>query len=136
VSQGYVYFFQANDARVKIGRSDDPRRRLRDLSALVGHRLVVIGVMSSDEPVAEEAAIHSAFAAHHIEGEWFNGNVIAKLDVYRPRFLAKPPESQVLVQTWVSPDFHAACTARAKSEGRSLANWFRRELGKITGVEE
>jgi hypothetical protein len=136
MSQGYVYFFQAKNARVKIGQSTDPRRRLLDLSRHAGHRLDVIGVMPSDVPLAEEAAIHSAFAAHHIEGEWFNVACVAAIDTYRPRFLTKLPESQKLIQIWTSPEFHAACAARAKSEGRSLANWFRRELTKISGVSE
>jgi hypothetical protein len=135
MSQGYVYFFQASDGRVKIGKSDDPRRRLRDLSSR-GRKLTVLGVMASDEPFAEEAGVHAALVKHHIEGEWFNGNVVAAIDAYRPRFLAELPESQHLIQVWVSPEFHAECVARAKSEGRSLANWLRHELGKLTEIEE
>lgn len=136
MSQGYVYFFQDKDTRVKIGQSTDPHRRLLALSRHAGHRLNVIGVMPSDEPLTEEAAIHSAFAEHCIEGEWFNAACVAAIDIYRPRFLARLPESQKLVQIWTSPEFHAACVSRAKSEGRSLANWLRRELTKIAGVAE
>ena len=135
MSQGYVYFFQAADTRVKIGKSEDPRRRLRDLKSLAG-KLTVLGVMPSDEPLAEERSIHRKFAKHHIEGEWFNSTVRAELDVYRSRFLEKLPESQHLVQVWVSPEFHASCAALAKSEGRSLANWLRCQLTKIAGIEE
>jgi len=138
-SQGYVYFFQdceALDQRVKIGKSDDPRRRLRDLKRLVKHQLTVIGVMPSDEPLAEETVIHRLCAEHHIEGEWFNAAVLAKIEAYRSRFLEKLPESPALVQVWVSPEAYAACVSRAKSEGRSLANWFRHELHKIAGTEE
>ena len=41
-----------------------------------------------------------------------------------------------LVQTWVSPELRKALDAKAKSEGRTLANFVRRELGKIAGVVE
>lgn len=41
-----------------------------------------------------------------------------------------------LVQTWVSPKMHKALGARAQREGRTLANFVRRELGKIVGIEE
>lgn len=36
MSQGYIYFFQAKDTRVKIGKTDDPHRRLRDLKRDAG----------------------------------------------------------------------------------------------------
>jgi len=41
-----------------------------------------------------------------------------------------------LVQTWVSPELWKALVAKAKSEGRTLANYTRRELGKIVGIAE
>lgn len=41
-----------------------------------------------------------------------------------------------LVQTWVSPEMWKALVAKAKGEGRTLANFMRRELGKIVGISE
>jgi len=41
-----------------------------------------------------------------------------------------------LVQTWVSPEMWKALCAKAKSEGRTLANFTRRELGKLVGIAE
>ncbi len=41
-----------------------------------------------------------------------------------------------LVQTWVSPELKKALDARAKSEGRTLANYVRRELGKLFDIGE
>jgi hypothetical protein len=41
-----------------------------------------------------------------------------------------------LVQTWVSPEMWKALVAKAKSEGRTLANFARRELGKLVGIGE
>lgn len=131
MSQGYVYFFQSVDTRVKIGKTDDPHRRLRDLSH-DGRRLTVIGVMQSTEPLAEEAAILRECAEHCVEGEWFNSAVLTKIEAYRHRFLKTlPAPKQVLIQSWVTPDLYEALVARAKSEGRSLSNFARQELTKI-----
>jgi predicted DNA-binding protein len=41
-----------------------------------------------------------------------------------------------LVQTWVSHELRKALDALAKKEGRTLANYVRRELGKIAGIAE
>jgi len=41
-----------------------------------------------------------------------------------------------LVQTWVSPEMWKALRDLAKSEGRTLANLMRRELGKLVGFAE
>ena len=41
-----------------------------------------------------------------------------------------------LAQTWVSPELWKALNARAKSEGRTLANFMRHELGKLVGIAE
>lgn len=135
--QGYVYFFQDADLRVKIGKSDDPHRRLRDLKRDVGHRLTVIGVMQSAEPLVEEARILRECIEHRIEGEWFTCAVIPKIEIYRSRFIEKLPEpKQLLIQSWVSPELYEALVMRAKKEGRTLANYVRRELGKLAGVDE
>lgn len=133
----YVYFFQADNGHVKIGQSGDPRVRLNTLSYVVGHRLTVIGVMPSDDARAEEIAIHRACDEHHFEGEWFRPDVRTKIESYRHRFLAELPEARrVLIQTAVSPELCEALEARAKNEGRTLANLMRYELGKIVGVTE
>ena len=132
----YVYFFQDAALRVKIGQTADPRRRLRSLSSLTSHRLTVIGVMLSDDARAEEAAIHHTFAEYRLEGEWFDGTVIAKLDGYRERFLDELPETDSLIQTWTTPELHEVLETRAKNEGRTLANFVRHELGKLVGVAE
>ena len=48
----------------------------------------------------------------------------------------KHRKTHKLVQTWVSPELRKALDALAKKEGRTLANYVRRELGKIAGVTE
>jgi len=48
----------------------------------------------------------------------------------------KHRKTHKLVQTWVSPELRKALDALAKKEGRTLANYVRRELGRIAGVTE
>ena len=48
----------------------------------------------------------------------------------------KHRQKHKLVQSWVSPELRAALDSRAKAEGRTLANYVRRELGKIAGIDE
>jgi hypothetical protein len=48
----------------------------------------------------------------------------------------KHRKAHKLVQTWVSPELRKVLDALAKKEGRTLANWVRRELGKIAGIAE
>ena len=48
----------------------------------------------------------------------------------------KHRKTHKLVQTWVSPELRKALDALAKKEGRTLANYVRRELGKIAGIAE
>ena len=48
----------------------------------------------------------------------------------------KHRKTHKLVQTWVSPELRKALDALAKKEGRTLANYVRRELGKIAGITE
>jgi hypothetical protein len=47
---------------------------------------------------------------------------------------ARHRKSHKLVQAWVSPKMRELLEALAKSEGRSLANFVRHELGKIAGM--
>lgn len=48
----------------------------------------------------------------------------------------KHRKTHKLVQTWVSPEMKKMLDARVKSEGRTVANWLRREIGKILGATE
>jgi predicted DNA-binding protein len=48
----------------------------------------------------------------------------------------KHRKAHKLVQTWVSPEMRKALDAKAKIEGRTLANYVRRELGKLVGFIE
>jgi len=48
----------------------------------------------------------------------------------------KHRKTHKLAQMWVSQDYFKALLTRAKTEGRTVANFMRHELGKIIGVAE
>ncbi len=84
---------------------------------------------------------------HSRESESIAGSTAASAACYATRIEMPTPRStetrtekhrkaHKLVQTWVSPELWNALVARAKSEGRTLANFARRELGKLVGIAE
>ena len=54
----------------------------------------------------------------------------------RAQAIAKRLKTHKLVQAWVSKPMWKALSAKAKSEERSLANFVRRELGKLVDMTE
>ena len=65
-----VYFIQdEHTLRVKIGFSQDPLQRLRQLQTGNGHRLAIVRVL--DGRVGQEKALHRRYEAFRRQGEWF-----------------------------------------------------------------
>ncbi len=66
----FVYFIQAGDAGpIKIGKADKPDRRVKQLQIASPYRLHLRAVCCGD--VAAERYLHSVFADHQLEAEWF-----------------------------------------------------------------
>ena len=64
-----VYFIGSIGGPIKIGVSDCPERRLRQLQTGCPHRLQILAQMPGDE--ANERGLHHDFRAAKIGGEWF-----------------------------------------------------------------
>ena len=65
-----VYFILAADAGlVKIGRSNCPERRLRDMTPYSPVTLELLG--SIEGPARLERQIHTLLIEHHSRNEWF-----------------------------------------------------------------
>lgn len=65
-----IYFIQSvGGGPIKIGVSDDPRRRLADLQVGSPAVLRLIGTAAGDQ--RREAALHRRLAEHRLHGEWF-----------------------------------------------------------------
>ncbi|WPZ05514.1 GIY-YIG nuclease family protein [Pelagerythrobacter marinus] len=65
-----VYFMTCRSlGQVKIGHSCNPQRRLETLQSGCPMPLVIEATMRGGR--AQEMALHSRFAAHRRQGEWF-----------------------------------------------------------------
>ncbi len=69
LARGSFVYFIASPRAVKIGRSTQPRKRLRALQRFNAERLELLGVVPGRQLV--ELALHKRFAKHRIAGEWF-----------------------------------------------------------------
>lgn len=65
-----LYFIRADNGLMKIGRTKNLPRRLRDLQAASPLRLNVILVLAGSSEI--EAAWHRGYAEHRRHGEWFD----------------------------------------------------------------
>jgi hypothetical protein len=73
-SPGFIYFIRAiqgprHSARVKIGWTRDPRKRLKDLQTGSPVELYLIGAIPGGRE--DERAMHERFALSRMHGEWF-----------------------------------------------------------------
>lgn len=69
--QGWVYFVEAANGYVKIGRSDDPSRRFCDFVTMSPIPIWLRHTVFSDNYVMAEANIHNMLNEHRRHGEWF-----------------------------------------------------------------
>ena len=70
VDGSVVYFVQAGKlGPVKIGTTTDINARLLDLQCANPDKLTLLGTLPGNADT--ERALHQAFAAHNIRGEWF-----------------------------------------------------------------
>jgi Meiotically up-regulated gene 113 len=70
-----IYFIGHPDGRIKIGRSGNVSRRLRQLETGAGCRLTILGGMPGDSVVSEsslEADLHVVFGHLLAHREWFH----------------------------------------------------------------
>lgn len=65
----HLYIVQDESGRVKIGRSTDPRRRIRGFQTASGHKMTLLLILHDQG--GEELAFHRALASHRGIGEWF-----------------------------------------------------------------
>lgn len=67
-----IYFVQCQSTRaIKIGKSNDPAGRIRNLQTASHETLCLLGTMKGDE--YEEHLLHALFDTYLIRGEWFRG---------------------------------------------------------------
>ena len=69
-----IYFIQAGEnGPIKIGKSDDPERRLKDLQTAHYEELELLHVWDhEDDGEWDEPKIHAHLSEYRRHGEWFN----------------------------------------------------------------
>lgn len=67
---GFIYAIKAANQRVKIGWSNDPRRRYREVAVNCPEKTELIGFFPGTR--ADEAAAHERLRPWRITGEWFD----------------------------------------------------------------
>lgn len=68
-----IYFIKAvNSGAIKIGVSNDPRRRLDTMQTGSAEPLELLGVLPGQ--FEEERRLHEMLKRHRIHGEWFRGD--------------------------------------------------------------
>ena len=65
-----VYFILSTNGTIKIGISQTPEWRIKDLQRDRDDRLTLLGVCEGG--LRKEQALHKEFAAYRVRGEWFN----------------------------------------------------------------
>ena len=74
--QGHVYLMRADRDRYKIGRTNSPQRRHREVALNVPYRTELVHTIATDDPSGIERYWHRRFESRRISGtEFFNLNV-------------------------------------------------------------
>ena len=66
-----IYIIKCNEY-IKVGISNDPKRRLKDLQTSNPYKLKLLSVYQPKQPVIAERVIHALLDKYHERGEWFN----------------------------------------------------------------
>lgn len=94
----HLYVFQADDGPVKIGISENPQKRARELELSAGRAITRRFISPCiNNPRAIEQALHKHFRAYRTVGEWFAVNFdeaeSAARALLAPLMLADGPRS-------------------------------------------
>lgn len=79
---GYIYFITDGIGHIKIGVTDAPERRIKQLQTGNANFLEIIFQIETDsmeEAYEVEALLHEMFSDNRINGEWFEEKPVIKL---------------------------------------------------------
>jgi hypothetical protein len=70
---GYVYLIGSHLYRwYKIGKSNTPKIRIKDIGILLPFKIEVIAVWRTERDAYLESMLHAKYRNNHINGEWFH----------------------------------------------------------------
>jgi predicted GIY-YIG superfamily endonuclease len=68
----FIYIAKDESGRFKIGISNDPERRIRELNVGNAERVHLVAVAKANNRFEDETMLHHANADKRIKGEWFS----------------------------------------------------------------
>jgi hypothetical protein len=69
---GYIYFIEnTHDTLIKIGKSRNPEKRLKELQTGTGFELRLLTQKFCSKMLKMEQYLHKRFEEDRMEGEWF-----------------------------------------------------------------
>lgn len=77
VKKTNIYFIKSNEA-IKIGKSDNVPRRLKELQTSNHSSLEILYVIENEEETLEKHT-HGICERYHVKGEWFSLTVLDHL---------------------------------------------------------
>lgn len=72
VYKGYVYLLQSATGAYKIGRTKNPKDRMKTFSVKLPFEVEYICIIQTDDMYGLEQSLHDQFANKRLNGEWFN----------------------------------------------------------------
>jgi hypothetical protein len=73
LNTSYVYFIRESGMqRIKIGKADDPKQRIKELSTGSAHNHEIVHLIKSENPYKTENLFHKHFREKRYKGEWFD----------------------------------------------------------------
>jgi len=88
---GYVYIVWSDRQLYKIGRTNDVRRRMRELAKRGETGLRIVHTLQAQDMIQMEAYLHQRFASKRVTGEWY---ALAGEDVEYIKSLPNASEEQ------------------------------------------
>jgi predicted GIY-YIG superfamily endonuclease len=79
---GIVYFIKNEDGFIKIGRTTNLKRRLRELNCGVSHELIVEKYFELKHYKKVEKSLHNLYSYYKVRGEWYNITKNMLRDIY------------------------------------------------------
>lgn len=68
---GYVYLLGTEHGHYKIGRTNNPEARQKQLGILLPFTVQLVCLLATQDMVATERQLHDRFRHRHLNGEWF-----------------------------------------------------------------
>jgi Meiotically up-regulated gene 113 len=135
--KSWIYFVRyGEEGPIKIGRADDPKRRVASLEVSTPMKLILLGAMLSEQAQMEEEALHRRLHKHRIRGEWFDAKaVLAEMELLESRlvpaeqtgcqYLDNPWSRSEIIHIRVTPEEITQWRAFAQAQNKSLSAWIR-----------